>query len=353
MPAEPAGYLKLTRSISWQHQVRGGHFYQFGRGEVKPIPSEYEYDYLVRQGWVCDPYKNFTEIAPEYLKHVRPGAEVLIIRNIGLGDVIMVAAVVRILTERYPHLKFSFATHSRNRVLFDNVPWVHMTYQISSMRGYFPAVLELRGFAERHPKKYDEERIDLYARYLLAEIPEHYELDIPRMRPEELVWARDLLADVPKPWVMFAVTSTTTHLRSLPADQVQAVTAELMKRGSGVIHIDPHQIDWPCSLNLTAKLNIRQLAALTAMSDCVISPDTGLYHLAEALETPHVDLFSTWPPNRRVGHYKYAFPIWKGPEVACCPCFDRRPTCETLECFRAMTTAEICDRVDEAISVRV
>jgi ADP-heptose:LPS heptosyltransferase len=349
---EPAGYLKLSRSISWQHKVPGGKFYQFVRGEVVPIPNEYEYDYLIRQGYVNDPYKSLVEIAPEFLKRIRPGAEVVVIRNIGLGDVILVAAVVRLLAERYPYIKFSFATKSNNMPLFDGVPWVHHVYQISRMRGHFPAVLELRGFAERHPEKYDMERIDLYARFLLAYAPEKYVFDVPTMKPSELEWAHELLQDVPKPWVLFAVLSTTTHLRSLPQDQVHSVTAELMERGAGVIHVNPHKLDWPCTLNLTAQLNVRQLAAVTAVSDCIISPDTGLYHLAEAVGTPHVDLFSTWPPNRRVSRYNYAFPIWKGPSVRCCPCFDRRPTCTTLECFRAMSTKEICDRVEEAISRR-
>jgi len=350
MAAEPAGYLRLARSISWQHQVPGGKFWTFLRGKIEPIPTEYEYDYLLRQGWVEDPYKQLNEIGPEAMKHMRPGAEVIVIRNIGMGDVILLAAVIRELAKAYPYLRISFATTSRHGPLFEGVSWITQVYQISSMRGHFPAVLDLRGFAERHPEKYDFERIDIYARYLLGHVPDEYVFDVPTVHEEERTVARQMLADLPRPWILFAIHSMTTHLRSLPADQTTAVTAELMDRGASIIYTNLHPIDWPCSLNLTGMLNVRQLAALVDVADCVISPDTGLYHLAEAVGTPHVDLFSTWPPNRRVGHYKYAFPIWKGSEIACCPCFDKRPTCTTLDCFRAMSMIEICDRVEEALA---
>jgi ADP-heptose:LPS heptosyltransferase len=353
MDGVPAGYLRLSRSISWQHQIPGGRHYVFLRGKVEPIATEHEYDYLLRQGWVEDPYKHLNEITIETLPRLRPGSEVIIFRNIGLGDVILVAAVVRELPRLHPHLRFSFATISRHIPLFEGVPWISQVYQISNMRGHFPAVIDLRGFAERHPQKYDHERIDLYSRYLLGYVPDKYEFDVPMIRDDEREWARGLLREVPRPWVVFAVKSTTTHLRSLPDDQVGAVTAQLMKRGAGVVHIHPSPLDWPCSLNLTGALTVRQLAALTDVADCVISPDTGLYHLAEAVRTPHVDLFSTWPPDRRVGHYKYAFPIWKGASVACCPCFDKRPGCKSLDCFRAMSTEEIVERVYEACDLKV
>lgn len=352
MAAEPAGYLRLSRSISWQHQVPGGKFYTFLRGKIEPIPTEYEYDYLINQGWVEDPYKQFGEIGPEGIKRLRPGSELVIVRNIGLGDVILLAAVVREMPNLYPHVRFSFATSSRHRALFDGVSWVSQVYQISTMRGNFPAVIDLRGFAERHARKYDFERIDLYARYLLGYVPAKYQFDVPTVREDEREAARKMLTDVPRPWILFAIHSMTTHLRSLPADQTSTVTAKLMERGASVIYTHLHPVDWPCSLNLTGMLDVRQLAALTDVADCVISPDTGLYHVAEAVGTPHVDLFSTWPPNRRVGHYKYAFPIWKGAEVACCPCYDKRPQCTSLECFRAMSATEICDRVEEAIACK-
>ena len=347
---EPAGYLQLKRSISFEVGVPGSRRYRFYRGTPEPIDCEHDYNHLIKTKYVYDPYKTIHEIAPATLQKLRPGQEVLIIRDIGLGDIIIVAAVVRELVKVYPHLKFSFATNSNHRALFDDCPWCHEHFQISRMRGTWNAALDLRGFAERSSLKLEVDRIDIYAKNLLGRTLAEYDLELPHLKPEENRRGFDIIKGVPGPRVIMTVSSVTTGMRSYPPDQVKEAIAALRQADYSVVLVHPDRVEWDCDLNLTGALDVRQLAAVVKAADAVVTPDTGLVHLSEGMHTPHVDLFSTWRPELRTSHYKHAFPIFKADQFGGCPCYDRRPTCPHLQCFRAIGAAEIVERVMEAIA---
>lgn len=348
---EYCGYLILKRSVSWAGEIPGGHRYQVVRGQIFGCHNEHEYNWLLRTNYFRDPYKRFNVWPAEYLKKLRAGTEVLVVRDIGLGDLIIISQVVEALTREYPKLRFSLATNSNHRALFDNVSWLAAVYQISSLRGAFDTI-ELRGFAERHHAKYTTDRIDLYYDYLLGRRPKEYRYSVPVLTEAERKWARETLAEVPGPRILMTARSSTTHLRSFPEEQVREVLQRLVEENmSTVLTYNTFLDGWPASLNLTGQLDMRRLAAITAECDVVISPDTGMCHLAEAVETPHVDLYSSWPPRLRLSHYRYAFPIWKSGKdlgLARCPCYDKRPKCVTLECMKAISASEIVARVRQA-----
>jgi ADP-heptose:LPS heptosyltransferase len=353
--AKYCGYLILKRSMSWAGEIPGGHRYQVVRGQIFGVHNEHEYNWLLRTNYFRDPHKQFRVWPADHLKKLRDGTEVVIVRDIGMGDLIIISAAVEALTKKYPKLRFSWATNSNHRALFDNVPWLSTTYQISSMRGAFD-VIDLRAFAERHHAKYQVDRIDLYFDYLLGKRPKEYRYSVPALTDAEREWARETLAAVPAPRILVTARSSTTHLRSFPEEQVKELSHRLVEENmSTVLTYNTFIQDWPASLNLTGQLDMRRLAAISAECDCVISPDTGMVHLAEAVETPHVDLYSSWPPRLRLSHYRYAFPIWKsGRELglAKCPCFDKRPKCTTLECMKAITSSEVIARVREALEMK-
>jgi len=348
------GHLILKRSVSWQGTVPMSNTYHAVRGEIFGVKCEHDYNWLLRTGYFRAPYKDFRLWPSDHLKKLRPGTEVVIVRDIGLGDLVIISAAIKALDEAHPHLRFAWATNSYHRELFENVPWLTCTYQISSMRGTFDAI-DLRGFAERHHAKYTTDRIDIYFDYLLGSRPKAYRFCVPVLTESERQWARQTLAEVPAPRVVIAAKSSTIHLRTFPEAQVIEVAHRLNEENMSAVLTYNDFLDWPADLNLTGQLNIRQLCAIVAECDAVIAPDTGLCHLAEAVETPHVDLYSSWPPRLRLSHYRYAFPIWKAGSLGLpkCPCFDKRPTCTTLECMRAISSSEIIARVRQAIAERV
>lgn len=74
-----------------------------------------------------------------------------------------------------------------------------------------------------------------------------------------------------------------------------------------------------------SKYGILELVALTSQVDCVISPDSGLLHIAGGLSIPMIGIFGAFPSSLRIKHYVNAIGIdsntncyyAKGPMKSC------------------------------------
>ncbi|MGQ9454509.1 MAG: glycosyltransferase family 9 protein [Armatimonadota bacterium] len=91
----------------------------------------------------------------------------------------------------------------------------------------------------------------------------------------------------------------------------------------------------------TGQTTLKQAGAIIEKCVAVVGVDTGLLHMAVALDKPAVGLFgaSAW----RCFPRKHNF-IWVAKEFSCSPCF-RHPTCKNFDCMRAITPED----VEEAI----
>lgn len=175
---QPVGFVRLAKAISWAGAVPGTRYREFHRGTIYPMYTEHEYNWLIKNGICQDPYKTLNHINPEDLKFLGPGTEVVIIRDIGIGDILIISTLLNPLKQAYPRVRFSFATNSNHLPIFDNAACINRGYQISKMRGSF-TVMDMRGFAERHYDKHRLERIDIYARYFLGRSLGEYTFPIP------------------------------------------------------------------------------------------------------------------------------------------------------------------------------
>jgi len=97
--------------------------------------------------------------------------------------------------------------------------------------------------------------------------------------------------------------------------------------------------------DLTGKTSLLDAAALLAMADVVVSNDSGLMHVAGALDRPLVVLYGsssekmtppTAPKARVVSH-----------ELPCRPCFKRECPLGTLACFHAISPSEVMAAVSQ------
>ena len=82
---------------------------------------------------------------------------------------------------------------------------------------------------------------------------------------------------------------------------------------------------------------LKQAGALIEKSDAVIAVDTGLLHMSVALDRPSVGLFgaSEWTCFQKKDNF-----IWIAKGLPCSPCL-RRPTCQDIDCMKAITPEEI------------
>jgi len=87
-------------------------------------------------------------------------------------------------------------------------------------------------------------------------------------------------------------------------------------------------------------------AYLIAQMDCFISADSGSSHIAEAVGTHSIDIYTTVPAWTRVKYYKYAHAL-EPVDVACHPCFTLDTFCP-LEKKKAEDT--VSDREKDIIT---
>ncbi len=107
----------------------------------------------------------------------------------------------------------------------------------------------------------------------------------------------------------------------------------------------PHAVDW------TGRFRVDELAAVLQQADVLVGADSGPAHLAAAVQTPAIVLFSgtnsmqQWQPRGKVVHtLRY--------EVACSPC--HRKTCPIAghPCMRGLRPGHVLDTLKELLGAR-
>jgi heptosyltransferase I len=90
------------------------------------------------------------------------------------------------------------------------------------------------------------------------------------------------------------------------------------------------------------RTTLKQAGAIMERCDAVIGVDTGLLHMAVALDRPTIGLFgaSAWHCFTK----KHNF-VWVTKQFPCSPCY-RHPTCENVDCMRSISAED----VDAAVS---
>ena len=92
-------------------------------------------------------------------------------------------------------------------------------------------------------------------------------------------------------------------------------------------------------MNLAGRTSLRQLAALIACCDTLVTNDSGPMHISYAVGTPTVAVFGSTDPA-------LTGPVGRGHSVVrsavpCSPCFERTCKYKTLECMDGIMEAEV------------
>ena len=150
--------------------------------------------------------------------------------------------------------------------------------------------------------------------------------------------------------------------KNWPAAQVAALAALLKARGVAVFSVGVEGSGVP-GLPHVMGLSHVQVAAVAASVDCIVAPDSGLFHLAAFVGTPCVASFG--PTDRRlyVKHYPLARFLWRPEAFAgrCgIPClylpengFPPQGLClEEGACMAAVEPLDVAEAVMETIGKR-
>lgn len=316
------GQLVLTRALSYQFK-----HYNFRRGVPIEVRDPDDYLFLQSQG-LQDPSQNLNVIHPKVSKMAPAGTEIPVIRQGGLGDVLMVSIGLRDFANRHPKHKVTMATHPTYVPLFRDCDFLHRVLPLNELRGDFPWTIDLRGYTEReHRERID--RISCFSEYLNGVPPSHYDFPL-YPTPQEIVRGREItgMDRHLRPTVAFAWRAIEMN-RTWPdfyRDRFCEIASDLGWKVALIgaePGLSPHMAR--CGvIDLCCRLSMEDLIAVTAAVNVVVAPDTGIAHLAEACKTKSVVYYTTVPPEARSPHYRYARTLFMPPE--CGPCY-HSPTC--------------------------
>ncbi len=279
-------------------------------------------------------------IAPE----LSDSPNILIMRDEGAGDLLLSLPAVHALRIRYPDAVITYATKpayfdiiKRNRDI-DAVMSVH-DVELNHDCGWDLVVNWCRSVETYSVSRNRKHRIDSFAKHIGVELSGR---DIPIAIPREYRQeAFDLLGDKPLEITTVAlVLSAASWNRTWPEYKIPELMNLIREKLNGkcrFILIDNDELSGevvesaggvgPDIINLTGKTKSFMSAAaiIDKYADFVISPDTGLAHVAGALRKQTIVLMGTLPAEVRYSTYKKVHVITAkdcGNEVKCSPCWD-------------------------------
>lgn len=141
--------------------------------------------------------------------------------------------------------------------------------------------------------------------------------------------------------VIATIAGPRTDKKNWPIDYWEDLTNKLLVDDFAIVKIgleynelDDIEIKHPKFLDLTGKTSIHQSAALLSKADLLISPVTGVLHLAAAFNTPALAIVGGSEPGVATqflnGHY-----IENRPE--CADCYEQGPCINDFKCLKQIT----------------
>lgn len=332
---------------------------------------ETEVDYstylrLLRTGHFSDPVFSVQWCRPSQLRHFTKRHRkitVPVVRDIGLGDVLMVTIPLREFALDHPEIDVVYAVHASFVPIVKGLPFCKKVCAVDELRGDYAAGIELRSYVENHLKAHSVDRIDLFAHYLIGRRPKSY--SYPIQVPDE--WrarGRAVLGINGQERPTMLLATRASMLNRSWGDDYNRELCELAVADGWRVALtdqrrkkDPFIIDHEQVLDLRGKLSAEELAWAVSAASVVVSPDTGTTHLAEALKTRCVAYYTTVPPELRVGHYQYTRVLYPESELSCLGCIHsprctikdghgrRRPHPDPRPCANLTTPAMVWEQV--------
>jgi ADP-heptose:LPS heptosyltransferase len=231
------------------------------------------------------------------------GENVLVRRNGGLGDVLMATPLLRDL-HKVLGLSVYLETDPNLAQVFLGNPHVKAVNAPKEPAGGYAGILDMNHLVENlEGQGIHEHRADAFGHSVDLDISSRH-TDYFITNPE-IAWAKATINST-RPVIAYVWASSTDNRNWTEVKQAQIVSA-IVDAGFGLVVLGHTPREVPSIpdatiLNMTGQTDIRQVAALMYACDAVLSPDTGLFHLAGALDLPTVAYFGPIPVSEREAH---------------------------------------------------
>ncbi len=255
--------------------------------------APWQLDELAEQGWRIRPLEEMLGTA----------RRVLVIRNMGLGDILMLTPALQALHQQW-QVEVEVATYARYVPLLWGPSGIVATHALGTDYRVerFDAAIDLNWAVESGTEVHKRPRQDLFAKLLHVRLNQR--APIYRVASSERRWACQQLAQWSPPMVGIQVHASCRQ-RTYPAARIATLTEMLQATGYTVAFLGER---WAGStpqavVDLTGRLSLRQAAAIIEQMAVMICPDSGLPSLPSSngcwsLLTPAVlRQWSRWLPR--------------------------------------------------------
>jgi lipopolysaccharide heptosyltransferase I len=100
-------------------------------------------------------------------------------------------------------------------------------------------------------------------------------------------------------------------------------------------------------VNLIGRTSLEELVALVSRADMLVTADTGVLHIADAVGTPVVAVFGPTDPEKTGPYSQRERVVQARGTCPKMPCFERE--CRTMKCMGAVSGREVAERAAEAL----
>jgi heptosyltransferase-2 len=116
-------------------------------------------------------------------------------------------------------------------------------------------------------------------------------------------------------------------------------------------HVDPSLVTPASLMNLAGRTSLRELMAIIAESDVLVTNDSGPMHIGYAVGTPLVAIFGSTSPEHTGPVNRTDIVIRKS--IACSPCFERECKKNNLACMDFITSEEVYSAVKKLVVTKI
>lgn len=300
-----------------------------------------------------------------------------VVRMGGIGDLVALSSSLRALKQKEPHRSLVLVTKKENMDLLYGADYLDAVLPVDSWAdAKFWRRYDLRWAVEDREthklgtlSKHDyttRDRSDIFDE--LLEVKSDKDFSLPISQDILQTWKKRL-DSVARPLIGIA-TTCTQPLREIPPEYIEPLVKMLQAASGGTIVLfgktvarnkNLASIKGRHVLNFIDQTTIPDLVAAASLMDFMISPDTGLMHIAGALKIKTLALMGSIPPQCRVTYYPTVKPLYPQGELPCVPCWAISPTpnhgslaCkqppkEYAECMRILTPERIMGEVKEML----
>lgn len=235
----------------------------------------------------------------DYAQHI------YLLRGGGYGDILMLTPTVKALKQKYPHAKIHLVTGQRYFGLMNGLDVIEETLplDLSKVDPLASRIIVYEEWIEGH----EDAKSTHMAKHFASAAKVHLEDYKPfyQVTNLEREWAAD---NFPRTRNKRIAVQYMASCFARSYRQMMTVIVALASNPDIEVLIfgAPNQFELPegCPegiINMTKRCStFRESAAVVAMSDLVIAPDSAFTHLASALDIPCIGLYGPFPAKLRI-----------------------------------------------------